>query len=86
MNRVSTATFDSTVQVERQEKSAARAVVLALLTAVVVVDQTAKWWGWRHAAWAQINYGGNSLVEPPSAAGTPIPSPVGCWTCWTSGC
>jgi lipoprotein signal peptidase len=62
MNRVSTATFDSTVQVERQEKSAARAVVLALLTAVVVVDQTAKWWAWRHATWAQINYGGNSLV------------------------
>jgi lipoprotein signal peptidase len=62
MNRVSTATFDFAVQVERQEKSAARAVVLALLTAVVVVDQTAKWWAWRHAAWAQINYGGNSLV------------------------
>jgi lipoprotein signal peptidase len=33
-------------------------VALGLLTAVVLLDQTTKWWGWRHAAEAIINPGG----------------------------
>jgi lipoprotein signal peptidase len=39
-----------------------RSTVLALLAAVIVVDQLAKWWAWRHASLTQINYGGNILV------------------------
>jgi lipoprotein signal peptidase len=36
--------------------------VLALITAVVGVDQAAKWWAWRHVPWARINPGGDMLV------------------------
>jgi lipoprotein signal peptidase len=39
-------------------------VVLALITAVVVVDQAAKWWAWRHIPWTKINSGGDLLVGP----------------------
>jgi lipoprotein signal peptidase len=38
--------------------------VLALLAAVVLVDQTAKWWAWRHIPWTKINSGGDLLVGP----------------------
>src|ERR1700733_6882554 len=38
------------------------ALVLALIAAVVVVDQAAKWWAWRHVPWAQMNSGGDALV------------------------
>jgi lipoprotein signal peptidase len=37
-------------------------VVLALLAVVVVVDQAAKWWAWRHVPWTRINPGGDILV------------------------
>ncbi|MGD0559028.1 MAG: signal peptidase II [Streptosporangiaceae bacterium] len=37
-------------------------MVLALLVVVVLVDQTAKWWAWRHIPWARINSGGDILV------------------------
>jgi lipoprotein signal peptidase len=37
-------------------------VVLALLAVVVVLDQAAKWWAWRHVPWARINSGGDVLV------------------------
>lgn len=37
-------------------------MVLALLAAVVVLDQTAKWWAWRHVPGAQINAGGDILT------------------------
>lgn len=37
-------------------------VVLALIALVVVLDQTAKWWAWRHVPWARINPGGDLLV------------------------
>jgi len=37
-------------------------VVLALLVVVVVLDQAAKWWAWRHASWTRINSGGDVLV------------------------
>ena len=38
------------------------ALVVALIAAVVVVDQAAKWWAWRHVPWAQMNSGGDALV------------------------
>ena len=38
------------------------AVVLALLIAVVVLDQAVKWWAWRHVSWTRINSGGDALV------------------------
>jgi lipoprotein signal peptidase len=37
-------------------------LVLALLAAVLVVDQLSKWWAWRHAPLVKINYGGNIFV------------------------
>ena len=37
-------------------------MVPALLAVVVVLDQTAKWWAWRHVSWARINSGGDILV------------------------
>jgi lipoprotein signal peptidase len=37
-------------------------VVLALLVVVVVLDQAAKWWAWRHVSWTRINSGGDVLV------------------------
>jgi lipoprotein signal peptidase len=37
-------------------------VVLALLAVVVVLDQAAKWWAWRHVPWTRINSGGDVLV------------------------
>ena len=36
--------------------------MLALLLAVVVLDQSVKWWAWRHVGWARINAGGDALV------------------------
>jgi lipoprotein signal peptidase len=36
--------------------------VLALLAVVVVVDQAAKWWAWRHVPGTRINSGGDLLV------------------------
>jgi lipoprotein signal peptidase len=46
----------------RTDKAGQRLMVLALLTAVAVLDQTVKWWAWRHASVAIINGGGDSLV------------------------
>ncbi len=37
-------------------------VVLALLVAVLVLDQAAKGWAWRHVSWTKINSGGDILV------------------------
>ena len=37
-------------------------VVLALIAAVVVLDQAVKWWAWRHVPWTRINSGGDVLV------------------------
>ena len=36
--------------------------VLALIAAVVVLDQAAKWWAWRHVPGARMNSGGDVLV------------------------
>jgi lipoprotein signal peptidase len=37
-------------------------VVFALIAAVIVVDQSVKWWAWRHFSWTTINSGGDILV------------------------
>jgi lipoprotein signal peptidase len=37
-------------------------VVLTLIAMVVVLDQAAKWWAWRHVARTLINSGGDILV------------------------
>lgn len=37
-------------------------MVLSLLVVVVVLDQLAKWWAWRHAPGTRINSGGDVLV------------------------
>lgn len=41
-----------------------RAVLLALLASVIVADQAAKWWGWRHVPGVKINPGGDLLTGP----------------------
>jgi lipoprotein signal peptidase len=41
-----------------------RLIVLTVVAAVIVLDQAAKWWAWRHASWAEINSGGDLLVGP----------------------
>jgi lipoprotein signal peptidase len=38
------------------------AVVLALIGMVIVLDQTVKWWAWRHVPHTVINSGGDILV------------------------
>jgi lipoprotein signal peptidase len=38
-----------------------RSIVLAMLAAIIVLDQTAKWWAWRHVP-TFINRGGDVLV------------------------
>jgi lipoprotein signal peptidase len=42
-----------------------RRTALALLGAVVLLDQTTKWWGWRHASRAIINPGATWFVGQP---------------------
>jgi lipoprotein signal peptidase len=39
-----------------------QSVVLGLLAAITVLDQSTKWWGWRHVSTASINSGGDVLV------------------------
>src|ERR1700749_1007373 len=48
----------------RQRDGTGQGLVLALIAAVAVVDQAAKWWAWRHVSWTQINSGGDVLVGP----------------------
>ena len=47
---------------ERPDRGWQRALVPALLTVVVVLDQAVKWWAWRHFSWTKINSGGDVLV------------------------
>jgi lipoprotein signal peptidase len=49
-------------QLTRKGRLRHRPTVLALLAVVIAVDQLAKWWAWRHAPLAKINYGGNIFV------------------------
>jgi lipoprotein signal peptidase len=37
-------------------------VVLSVLVIVVALDQTVKWWAWRHLSWTEINSGGDLLT------------------------
>jgi lipoprotein signal peptidase len=43
-------------------------ITLALLATVVVLDQTTKWWGWRHAPEAFVNAGGTWIIGGPLSA------------------
>jgi lipoprotein signal peptidase len=54
----------SSVHTERTDRVGQRSMVLALLAAVIVLDQAVKWWAWRHTPGAFINDGGDSLVGP----------------------
>jgi lipoprotein signal peptidase len=47
---------------DAQRRLVHRPAMLALLGAVIVVDQIGKWWAWRHAPLVKINYGGNIFV------------------------
>jgi lipoprotein signal peptidase len=38
--------------------------VLTVVAAVIVLDQSTKWWAWRHVSGARINSGGDVLVGP----------------------
>jgi lipoprotein signal peptidase len=52
----------SSVRGEGKVEFGQRWIVLAVLATVIVIDQAVKWWAWRHASDAIINYGGDSLV------------------------
>jgi lipoprotein signal peptidase len=43
-------------------------ITLGLLAAVIPLDQTTKWWGWRHAPHAVINSGGTWIIGRPVGA------------------
>jgi lipoprotein signal peptidase len=45
-----------------KEESAQRSIVLAVLAMVVLLDQTTKWWSWRHASGKIINPGADLLL------------------------
>ena len=47
---------------EHGNKSRQLRVMLAVVAAVIVLDQSAKWWAWRHVAGTKINSGGDVLV------------------------
>ena len=58
-----------------QDKTRQNVVVLFLIVLVIVLDQAAKWWAWRHVAVAQINSGGDILVGPTVGAWYAAPVP-----------
>ena len=64
MSRTTTDASISPVDVGRNRNLRQRSTVLALLVAVIVLDQVTKWWAWRHEPEALINTGGNVLVGP----------------------
>jgi lipoprotein signal peptidase len=51
-----------------------RSLVFALLAVIIVLDQTTKWWAWRHAPGAIVNYAGDALV--PTTVGEWYADPV----------
>lgn len=48
----------------RKKRLRQRLIVLTLLAAVIMVDQAAKWWAWRHVPGVTINPGGDFLTGP----------------------
>jgi lipoprotein signal peptidase len=62
MNRDTATATVSPARVERGGRLGHRSIVLAALALVILLDQTTKWWAWRHAPGALINYGGSPLV------------------------
>ena len=59
-----TTSADTVREVKHPDRPSQRLLVLALLAGVIVVDQMAKWWAWRHVPWAHINPGGDLLTGP----------------------
>src|SRR5487761_83248 len=61
--RTSTADPAGQPRAARQRDGTGRSVVVpALIALVVMLDQSAKWWAWRHVPWTKINAGGDILV------------------------
>ena len=56
------AAADPSLDVGRNGRRRLWSMVFALLAAVIMLDQTAKWWAWRHVSGAEINTGGDFLV------------------------
>ena len=54
----------TTREAERKKRLRQRLIVLTLLAAVILVDQAAKWWAWRHVPGVTINPGGDFLTGP----------------------
>jgi lipoprotein signal peptidase len=52
----------------RDDRTSHRGIVLALIAMVIVLDQAAKWWAWRHVRHVVINAGGDALVGSPISA------------------
>jgi lipoprotein signal peptidase len=47
-----------------RDKTRHRLMALTIVAAVIVLDQTMKWWAWRHISGVRINPGGDVLVGP----------------------
>jgi lipoprotein signal peptidase len=60
--RVRVTTAAATVREVSKDRLRQWLLVLAPLAAVIVVDQAAKWWAWRHVPGAHINPGGDLLT------------------------
>jgi lipoprotein signal peptidase len=60
LSRITSA--DPAVPTGQQDRSRQSTAVLVLIGMVVVLDQTAKWWAWRHVSRTMINSGGDILV------------------------
>lgn len=59
-----TQTRERATEAEIGERRKRRVIVLAVLAAVIVVDQAVKWWAWRHVGGVDVNPGGDMLIGP----------------------
>jgi lipoprotein signal peptidase len=57
-----------------RRKVGQRVIVSIVVAAIVVLDQSVKWWAWRNASGVRINYGGDVLA--PTVVGTWYREPV----------
>jgi lipoprotein signal peptidase len=62
MSHDATTTIAPPAPSTRERQLGRQPAVLALLAVVILADQLTKWWAWRHAPLAKINYGGNIFV------------------------